>query len=138
MSSIPPALAWYSRVTEAIALRGWSKAELSERAGVARSTIDGWQRNPRRPQAKSVNAVADTLGIGRAEALRLAGIVGEPRQEPATRLSEETKRQMRDELGDEMAARLIAHAEHLAAGRTAEPEGGRPRGSSGTDRRTAG
>lgn len=74
MSAIPPAQAWYRRVTEVIALRGWSKQELSDRSGVARSTIDGWQRNPRRPQAKSVNAVADVLGIDRAEALRLAGV----------------------------------------------------------------
>lgn len=74
MSSQPPARAWYRLVTEAIALRGWSKQELSDRSGVARSTIDGWARNPRKPQAKSVNAVADALGIDRAEALRLAGV----------------------------------------------------------------
>jgi len=137
MSANPPARAWYRRVTEAIALRGWSKAELSDRAGVARSTIDGWQRNPRKPQAKSVNAIADVLGIDRAEALRLAGIVGEP-QEPAARLSEEIKRQMRDELGDELAAKLIAHAEHLARAGTSGTGDDRPPGSAGKDQRKAG
>lgn len=73
--AIPPARAWSQLVTETVALKGWTKAELADRSGVARSTIDGWESNPRPPQAKKVNAVADVLGIDRARALRLAGII---------------------------------------------------------------
>lgn len=71
----PPAKPWYDLVVATIALQGGTKAELSERAGVARTTIDNWERNPRKPQAKSVNAVADALGIPRERALVLAGII---------------------------------------------------------------
>lgn len=49
--------------------------ELSERSGVARTTIGNWNTNRRKPYAKAVNAVADALGIDRAEAHVLAGIV---------------------------------------------------------------
>lgn len=72
-----PAKPWYDTVIATIAVRGWTKAELSDRSGVARTTIDNWERNPRKPQAKSVNAVADAVGIPREQALRLAGIIAE-------------------------------------------------------------
>lgn len=76
MSTAPaPARAWYDTVTETIAVRGWSVAQLAQRSGVARTTIYGWRDNPRKPQSKSVNAVADALGIPRERALRLAGVI---------------------------------------------------------------
>lgn len=71
----PPARPWYEAIIKTIALRGWSKTTLSERSGISRSTIDNWQRNPRRPQASAVNAVADSLGIPRERAHELAGIM---------------------------------------------------------------
>lgn len=71
----PPARPWYDAVIEELALKGWTKAELTERSGVAKSTIDNWAKNPRKPQSAKVNAVADELGIPRKRALRLAGII---------------------------------------------------------------
>lgn len=88
-ATAPPARAWHRRVVDAAALKGWTKTELAERAGVARSTIDGWDSNPRPPQAKKVTAVADALGIPRAEALQLAGIIAavpDPGPEPPQEL----------------------------------------------------
>ena len=70
-----PARPWYNLVAETIALKGWTKAQLAERSGVSRPTIDNWRVNPRAPQARSVNAVADVLGIPRQQALRLAGVI---------------------------------------------------------------
>ena len=64
----PPARPWYALVIKEIALRGWSKTELSERSGVARTTIDNWSTNSRTPTKQAVNAVADALGIDRARA----------------------------------------------------------------------
>lgn len=91
MSTAPaPARAWYDTVIESIAIRGWSVAQLAQRSGVARTTIYGWRDNPRKPQSKSVNAVADALGIPREQALRLAGVIAgvetADRSPPATLL----------------------------------------------------
>lgn len=73
--SRPPASAWYDLVMEQIAIRGWSLSELAQRARIGRPTIYGWRDNPRKPQARSVNAAADALGIPRERALRLAGVI---------------------------------------------------------------
>jgi transcriptional regulator with XRE-family HTH domain len=78
----PPARPWYDLVTETIALKGWTKAQLADRAGISRPTVDNWRTNPRAPQARSVNAVADVLGISRDRALRLAGVIAEAQPEP--------------------------------------------------------
>lgn len=104
---VPAAHAWYRAVMEATALKGWTKAELSERSGVSRSTIDNWAKNPRPPQARSVAAVADALGIDRAEAVRLAGIVDPPAAEPPSRISARLRREIHRELSPEDAARVI-------------------------------
>lgn len=78
-----PARPWYDYVISEIALRGWTKTQLSERSGVSRPAIDKWQKNPRPPQAASVNAVADVLDIPRERALRLAGVIAaEPEAHP--------------------------------------------------------
>jgi len=84
MAERAPARAWYDLVIETIALKGWTKTQLSERSSVSRTAIDKWRTNPRTPQAASVNAVADALGIPRERALRLAGIIGAgpPQQVP--------------------------------------------------------
>lgn len=130
-----PARPWYDRVTAEIALRGWTKTQLSERSGVSRTAIDKWQKNPRPPQAASVNAVADALGIPRERALRLAGVIPEVPRE----FSPDLQELMRQEVGDEMAANLIAHYEHLASGRLPPASGDGPaRGSGGRGRRSAG
>jgi len=78
----PPARPWFDLVTERIAVRGWSVAELARRAHVSRPTIYGWRENPGKPQAAPVNAVADLLGIPRERALRLAGVIADAPQEP--------------------------------------------------------
>jgi transcriptional regulator with XRE-family HTH domain len=85
----PPARPWFDLVTERIAVRGWSIAELARKAHVSRPTIYGWRDNPARPQAKPVNAVADALGIPRERALRLAGIIAAADRSPPSLLDEE-------------------------------------------------
>lgn len=137
-----PARPWYDLVIETIALKGWTKAQLADRSGVSRPTVDNWRTNPKPPQARSVNAVADALGIPREHALRLAGVIAGPSEaerSPPPALSEATKAMMREELGDELAARLIAHYEHLVSGRTPPAAEDDPaRGSAGKGRRSAG
>ncbi|GAA4225914.1 hypothetical protein GCM10022254_09020 [Actinomadura meridiana] len=54
--------------------KGWSRVQLAKRAGVARTTVDGWKTNPRAPHVTTVTDVADALGVDRSEALRLAGL----------------------------------------------------------------
>jgi transcriptional regulator with XRE-family HTH domain len=65
----------YQRVNRELALRGWTHVELQRKSGVARSTISNWATGQQPPTPARVNAVADALGIDRAEALRLAGIL---------------------------------------------------------------
>lgn len=69
------AYALYERVERERALRGWSATRLHTETGVSRSTIGKWATQTRPPLPATVNAVADALGIERAEALRLAGIL---------------------------------------------------------------
>lgn len=87
MSSDAPARPLYDRVVERLATLGKSKTWLAQRADISRGTIENWAKQPRPPQAATVNAVADALGIDRTEALRLAGCLP---QEPATPLSEKS------------------------------------------------
>jgi transcriptional regulator with XRE-family HTH domain len=69
-----PARPLYDRVEQIRLKRGLSKIEIADLIGVARSTIDKWQRNRRPPGARTVKDVAERLGIDHDEALRLAGI----------------------------------------------------------------
>jgi transcriptional regulator with XRE-family HTH domain len=69
------AIRLFERVNSERAGQGWTWTRLQERSGVARSTIYSWARIPTPPQPGTVNAVADVLGIPRAEALELAGIL---------------------------------------------------------------
>lgn len=61
--------------------------QLAQRAGVARTTVDGWKTNPRAPLVTTVTEVADRLGIERQEALRLAGL--SPPHPPAAESDQE-------------------------------------------------
>lgn len=65
----------FERVNIERAEQGWTWTRLQERSGVARSTIYSWAKIITPPQPGTVNAVADVLGIPRAEALTLAGIL---------------------------------------------------------------
>jgi hypothetical protein len=75
-----PAYLLYQRVLREKSLRGWTWTQLQEETGLARSTFNSWKTQPQPPVPRTVNEVADRLGIGREEALRLAGILtdGEP------------------------------------------------------------
>lgn len=74
MSDNAPALPFLQLVEAALAERGQTKTWLSQRSGVTRTTLNNWRSKPRSPQASSVLAVADTLGIDHKKALRLAGL----------------------------------------------------------------
>lgn len=115
MSASPdhaPARPWYDLVVETAAVKGWSIADLGSRSGVARTTIYGWRANRGKPQSKSVNAVADVLGIPRERALRLAGVIAAepqppPSADPALPTPEEMERlreHIREVLGPGAAA----------------------------------
>lgn len=137
-----PAKDWYDLVAQTIALKGMTKAQLAERAGVSRATIDRWGKGASRPaQAASVNAVADVLGIPRVLALRLAGVISdtpEMERSPPRELPADLQELMRKRLGDEVASRLIAHYEHLISGRTPPAgEADHRREPGGEDQRTA-
>lgn len=116
----PPARPWYDLVTETIALKGWTKAQLADRAGISRPTVDNWRTNPRAPQARSVNAVADVLGISRERALRLAGVIPDPDPEPL--VDPELAAALRKHVPED-AERVIAELEQRRAGRLREEPG---------------
>lgn len=78
MSDNAPALPFFQLVEATLAERGQTKTWLSQRSGVTRTTLNNWRTKPRSPQASSVLAVADTLGIDRQKALRLAGLPANP------------------------------------------------------------
>ena len=66
---------FWARVEDERATKGWNKAELAERVGLPRSTIDNLKTGTRAPQPRIVNALADAVGLDRAQAHQLAGIV---------------------------------------------------------------
>lgn len=85
---LTPAAPFYARVMVELASRGKGKFWLHKNSGVARNTIDNLEKQPRPPQASTVAAVADVLGIDRKEAARLAGLPVDTLQAaPATDLS---------------------------------------------------
>lgn len=77
VSDRAPAAPFHAAVMQALKTRGMTKAQLHQKSGVARSTIDTWKAQPRPPQAATVLAVADVLEIDRGEALRLAGVLAD-------------------------------------------------------------
>lgn len=97
-----PAYGLYRRVLQEVALKGWTKVELREQTGVARSTVEAWASQPRPPQPRTVNAVADALGIPREEALRLAGVLTDAPEE-VTVVPESIRRAIRAAAGETAA-----------------------------------
>lgn len=101
-----PARPWWERLEQIRLRNGWSRVRLAEKAGVARSTIDGWRTNPRPPHNTTVTDVARRLGIDPEEALRLAGVsVPTPSTDPAgdedpTDRLERLWREYRDDPGE--------------------------------------
>lgn len=71
----PPALPLWQRIENIRLREGWTRTQVAIHAGVARTTLDSWRRQPRPPLAPTIRDVADRLGIDRDEALRLAGIL---------------------------------------------------------------
>lgn len=66
---------FWRRVEAERADRGWSKTELAQRTAIPISTLNRLQDSTRAPYARTVNKLADMLGIDREDAHRLAGIV---------------------------------------------------------------
>lgn len=116
---------------------GWTQKELAGAAGVSERTVQNLEGGVR-PQARNRHKIERALGWPNGEMRRIEA-AEEPPPPPPPRLSEETKALMREELGPELAAQLIAHAEHLASGRLPPAARGGPAGESGsTARRSAG
>lgn len=109
-----PAFELHRRVLQEVALKGWTKSELRHKTGVARSTVEAWATQPRPPQPRTVNAVADALGIDRTEALRLAGILDETpgREEQMVALDEFERAVLAADLPEsEKEAAILRHRE---------------------------
>ncbi|GAA3209566.1 helix-turn-helix domain-containing protein [Nonomuraea helvata] len=70
---VGPARPFYERVNHERIRRGWTQLKLAEQSGVDRATIH--RMRSAKPQPDTVFALAETLGIDRDEALRLAGLV---------------------------------------------------------------
>lgn len=60
---------------QALLDQGKTKHWLHKRSGIARNTIDRWRTQPKPPQAGTVIAVADALGMDRTQALQLGGVM---------------------------------------------------------------
>ena len=112
-----PAREWYNLIVETAAVKGLSIADLASRSGVARTTVYGWRDNPGKPQAKSVNAVADALGIPRERALRAAGIIARAGPEPEPAIPKSLLRAIMDadDLTPEERPAVIAAVERTLA-----------------------
>lgn len=112
---------------------GLTQQQLATMAGVDVKTVGSLESRGRWPIARTRAAIERAMGWPPGEMARIAD------EEPAPpALSEATQRLMREELGDEIASRLIAHAEHLASGQTPAAGDGPARGSAARDRRSAG
>ncbi|MDH2424838.1 helix-turn-helix transcriptional regulator [Sphaerisporangium sp. TRM90804] len=72
-----PAAPFHALVLATLNEQGKSQNWLHKRTGISRNTISAWAKQPRPPQAGTVLAVADALGIDRGEALRLAGVMAD-------------------------------------------------------------
>lgn len=122
-----PARELFDLTVQTTAVKGWSIADLASKSGVARSTIYGWRDNSGKPQAKSVNAVADALGIPRERALRLAGIIASPKPEPEPEIPQSLLREIETTSGlteEERRAVIAAIRRTLAKGRGEAEAGG--------------
>lgn len=73
---------FWLRVRSEQAARGWTDSELHARSGISRTTIDRLAKGKRPPQARVVNALAETLDIERDEAHQLAGLIPRRSTEP--------------------------------------------------------
>lgn len=116
-----PARELFDLAVQTTAVKGMSIADLASKSGVARSTIYGWRDNSGKPQAKSVNAVADALGIPRERALRAAGIITSARPEPAIPKSLLRDIMETEGLTDEERQAVIAAVERTLRGEPAAP-----------------
>lgn len=67
---------FWERLEQARTSNEWTWDELAERSGVARSTINNLATGDRGPQARTVHALADAIGLDRDEAKWLAGFPG--------------------------------------------------------------
>lgn len=105
---------------------GWEQQELADRVGVHVNSVQKWEAGTHYPRRK-LGKLEEVLGIS----------LSDKPEPPPRRLSEHTKQMMREELGDELAAQLIAHQEHLVSGRTSSGQDDRPPGSARTGRRPA-
>jgi len=134
----------WSRVIAAVVDRraelGWTQKELATAAKVSERTIQNLEAGSR-PQARNRSRIEAALGWDNGAMRRIEEEkVADRSPPPPPRLSDATRQAMHEELGPELAARLIAEADHASSGRTspAAGEGDHPQGSGGRSRRSAG
>lgn len=69
-----PARPLWDRLEHERSIKGWGVKELAERARLQRSVIYRLKTGTRPPWPETVVALADAIGIPRAEAVKLAGL----------------------------------------------------------------
>lgn len=52
-----------NRIAEALAIRGWKQADLVERTGIGKSSINGWVKQNWQPKQQPLSKMAKVLGV---------------------------------------------------------------------------
>lgn len=52
-----------NRIAEALAIRGWKQADLVERTGIGKSSINGWIKQNWQPKQQPLSKMAKVLGV---------------------------------------------------------------------------
>ncbi|MGI9008128.1 MAG: helix-turn-helix domain-containing protein [Streptosporangiaceae bacterium] len=95
------ASALYELVDQRRAHQGLTWSAIHRKSGVSRSTVFRWRTAVRPPQAGTVLAVADALGIDHEQALHLGGVIVTQAERPGTREPESHRQRVR-RLQDEL------------------------------------
>lgn len=132
------------------ALRAWrgtrTIADAAASAGLNVDTLSDLEAGKTWPRNKTLRLLESAYGQPAGELDRIAAeaeadAASRPPAAPPREFSADLQELMRQEVGDELAAALIAHYGHLVSGRTPPAAGSgdaHPRGSAGTNRRSAG
>jgi transcriptional regulator with XRE-family HTH domain len=72
------ALEFWKRVEQERIRRDWNQEQLWRESGIPPSTLNRLRTGTQPPRTRTVNALADALGIDRIEAAQLAGLIPTP------------------------------------------------------------
>jgi transcriptional regulator with XRE-family HTH domain len=116
----PPGRPLWERAEAARIAGGWSKGQWAERIGIGRVTYDRLREQDNKPLARTVNKIADAIGISHTAAGVLGGLIEQPSSAMETAL--------RDATADHTSSVRGDVAQHLQALRQASREQGKTLG----------